>query len=771
MAPTRPVARGGAVLIFVKTSGVFVMLSLLLLAALSAAPSEVVATSNDTMRVASPAAWTLSGRVTDSTGAPIANARVVIEEAHRSTVTNADGRYRLAEVPEGTYGVSFRAIGFRPRVVRLVLREDRVADVVLAPSLVELAPIQTTATPLATSSLESPQPLSVLQGEQLAASQAASLGAVLEGLPGLRNFSTGNGIGKPVIRGLTSNRVLVLDNGQRLENQQWGDEHGPNVETATAERIEVIRGPASVLYGSDALGGVINVVPRELPDASGRRGILRGTASATYGTNGQAPEGSLLVEGASRGLGFRGTLTGRSSDDVSTPTGELFNSGLDMLGGSAALGTRGSWGSLTATYTRRAERLEIHEDPEEEPDATKFQRVAADRAMVTGNLSLGSSRLEVDLGFEQNRRREYESIEAEDEGEIELGLLSKNYLANVHLHFAASAQSAVVIGVQGMRTDFEKFGEETLIPGSRSDNVGVYAFQQADLGRWQLSAGARYDWRRLQSEADDELGLDTGERTWNSVTGNLGLLYRLSDPMAVVVNLGRGFRAPSPFELYSNGVHEGTIRFEIGDATLDNETSLNADIALRAQSRTLQMEVGAFVNSIDNYIYPDPTADFDPESGFRIYNVVQGDARLAGFEGSLEYHPTSWLHLRGAADYTRGTNRATDQPLAFIAPFRLTGSVRLEGTSRGALQAPYLSAGVETNAKQGRPDPEDFAPEGYTLANLGAGVGIAAGAQTIRFDLQVRNLFDAEYRSFLSRYKLYANDPGRNVIVRMSVDF
>lgn len=745
-------------------------LSLFLLAALSAAPASAHAA--DTLTIAAvPAAHALSGRVTDSTGAPIANARIVIEEAHRSTVTDVHGRYRLPDVPEGTWGVSYRAIGFRPRVVRIVLRADLVQDVVLAPSLVELAPIQTTATPLATSSLDSPQPLSVLQGEQLVTAQAASLGAVLEGLPGLRNFSTGNGIGKPVIRGLTSNRVLILDNGQRLENQQWGDEHAPNVETATADRVEVIRGPASVLYGSDALGGVINVVPRELPDASGRRAFARGTASASYATNGQAPDGSLLVEGATGALGFRGTLTGRSSDDIATPTGALFNSGLEMLGGSAAVGTRGDWGSLTATYTRRGERVEIHEDPAEEPDATKFQRIAADRAMVTGNVSLGTARLEVDLGYEQNRRREYESLEAEDAGDIELGLLSKNYLTNVHLHFAASPRSAVVVGVQGMRTDFSKFGEETLIPGSRSDNVGLYAFQQADLGRWQLSAGARYDWRRLQNDADEDLGLDAGERTWSSVTGNLGVLYRLSEPMALVMNVGRGFRVPSPFELYSNGVHEGTIRYEIGDAALRNETSLNADVALRVQNRTLQMEVGAFVNSIDNYIYPDPTADFDDASGFRIYNIVQGDARLAGFEGSVEYHPTSWLHLRSAADYTRGTNSTTDLPLAFIAPFRLSGSVRLEGTSRGAFQTPYLSAGFETNARQGRPDPEDVAPEGYTLANLGAGVSVATGARTLRFDVQVRNLFDTAYRSFLSRYKLYANDPGRNLIARVSVDF
>lgn len=719
-----------------------------------------------------PPSFTISGRVTDSTGAPIVGAQVIIQEAHRSTATDMRGEYRLRDVPEGTYGISYAAIGFRPMVLRVAVRgADQVRNVVLAPSLLELAPIQVTATPLATSAMESPQPLSVLQGDALMAAQAPSLGAVLDGLPGLRSFSTGNGVAKPVIRGLTGNRVLILDNGQRMETQQFGDEHGPNVETATAERIEVIRGPASVLYGSDAIGGVINVVQRELPDAEGGGGFVRGTVSGGYSSNGEMPEGAVLLEGATGAVGFRGTLSGRTAGDVSTPRGDLFNSGLDMTGGSAAVGTHGGWGSLVATYTQRDERLEIHEDPAEEFGATPFQRVQANRAAVTGNLSVGRSRLEVDLGYERNRRREFEASGAEAAGEVALGLLSENYLANLHLHHAALGSASGVVGVQLMRTDFEKFGEETLIPGSATDNIGIYAFEQLDLARWQLSAGARLDYRELRNDADADLGLTLGEQSWTALTGNLGILYRLAEPVALVANFGRGFRAPSSFELFSNGVHEGTARFEIGNPDLREETSFNTDLAVRIHSRALQAEVGVFANLIDNYINPRPTGEFDAESGLQIFDIVQGNASLVGVEAALEYHATTQFHLQGGVDFTRGQNTTTDQPLAFVAPVRVNGGVRWEGRSGRTVLKPSLSLKAEYNAKQGRLDPDDVAPDSYTLFHAGGGIALMAGASVIRLDVQVKNLFDESYRSFLSRYKLFADDPGRNVVVRMSTTF
>jgi iron complex outermembrane recepter protein len=255
------------------------------------------------------------------------------------------------------------------------------------------------------------------------------------------------------------------------------------------------------------------------------------------------------------------------------------------------------------------------------------------------------------------------------------------------------------------------------------------------------------------------------------VTGNLGVLYRVTEPVALVLNVGRGYRAPSAFDLFSNGVHEGTVRFERGDPTLDNETSINTDLALRVQTNELTAEIGGFANVIDNFIFPDPTEEIDPESGLQIFQITQGNARLIGVEAALEYHATPFLHLRGTADYTHGENTTSDLPLPFIPPFRATYSARLEGEDAGWIRQPYFSLGGESNAMQSRVDPEDFAPEGYTLVNIGAGFSLPIGAQELGIDVQLRNAFDKAYASFLSRYKTYALDPGRNLVVRVSSGF
>src|SRR5829696_5426909 len=380
-----------------------------------------------------PAGSEVTGTVLDSAGKPISDARVTLVELKRISSTTPEGRFVFSAVAPGQYHLSVSAIGFAPVVEPLVVTDrDTSVTIRLKPSVVELQALQVTASPNATTLLNSPQPVSALSQDELRQAQAPSLGETIERMPGVRSLSSGTGIGKPVIRGLTSNRVLVVADGQRLETQQWGDEHSPNVDTGDAERIEVIRGPASVLYGSDALGGVVNVVPKELPEAIGRNGFVRGDVTTAYSTNNRQPDATLAAEGASGGLGFRASLTGRTSDDIRTPAGPLFNSGNRALGGSGSVGYRSDWGTVNATYTHRDERLEIHEDPAEDPTATPLQRIGEDRGKVGITLPTGAaSRLEADVGFERNRRREFEASDAID---VALGLLSKTYTANVHYH-------------------------------------------------------------------------------------------------------------------------------------------------------------------------------------------------------------------------------------------------------------------------------------------------------------------------------------------------
>src|SRR5215217_2448948 len=271
----------------------------LLLALALAAPNH----SHVSTEFSTPTASEVTGTVLDSAGKPIPEARVTLIELKRSSSTTPEGRFVFSAVAPGQYHLSVSAIGFAPTVEPLIVTDrDTSVTIRLKPSVVELQALQVTASPNATTLLNSPQPVSALSQDELRQAQSPSLGETIERMPGVRSLSTGTGIGKPVIRGLTSNRVLVVADGQRLETQQWGDEHSPNVDTGDAERIEVIRGPASVLYGSDALGGVVNVVPKEQPDAT------------------------LALEGASGGLGFRGSLTGRTSDDIRTPAFLMFHS-------------------------------------------------------------------------------------------------------------------------------------------------------------------------------------------------------------------------------------------------------------------------------------------------------------------------------------------------------------------------------------------------------------------------------------------------------------
>lgn len=743
---------------------------------LVATPCPAVAAGPD-----DPPAASLSGRVTDAAGQPLAEVRVSVAEASRAATTDADGRYALSNLPGGTFSVSFALVGYAPEVRRITLHNGAATlDVAMRPSVVELTELQVTATPLATTPLTSPQPTAILGGADLRVAQSPTLGETLQGTAGVHNLSTGPGIGKPVIRGLTSNRVLILDDGVRLETQQWGDEHGPNLSTAEAERIEVIRGPASVLYGSDALGGVINVVPKELPDAIGRRSFGDGTLSASYNSNNRQPDGALMLEGASGGLGFRGTLSGHTSSDVRTPDYTLWNSGDRAGTGSAAVGYRGTWGSVRGTYTYRQERIQL---TDEDSLATPLQRIAEHRGRIDATIPLGLNRLEATASYERNRRREFEEETSPD---VALGLLSQNWLADVKLHHAPLGNLAGVIGVSGWRTTFEKFGEETLVPENQANNFGAYVFEQLEAGRWSLSAGARYDYRHLDVTADDELAVAAQSRTYNSVSGNVGVLYRVADPVALVLNLGRGFRAPSAFDLFSNGVHEGTVAFERGDPNLRNEKAFNTDLALRIQSRTVSLELGGFVNLIQDFIFTEPVpGEVDPASGFQIFQTTQGDATLLGFESAIDFHPTSFLHLHGTADYVHGQNTTTASPLPNMPPLRATYTARLEGSNSRLVTSPYVSVGGETNARQGRLDPAEaeffseafdgagYQSQAYTLVNVGAGFGLPAGRRAVRFDFTLRNAFNKAYADFLSRIKTNALDPGmgRALIARVSADF
>lgn len=629
--------------------------------------------------------------------------------------------------------------------------------------------VQVTATFAATRVLDAPQPVAVIGGAELRRAQGAAVGDALEQLPGLRSLSMTTGIGKPVIRGLTHNRIVTLDNGQRSETQQWGHDHSPNVETANAEQIEVIKGPASVLYGSDAMGGVINVIAPALSSARGESPFVRGHATLAYNTNVMGPDGTLRLDAARGGWGARIAATGRVTGDMRVPRGVLRNTENETGHLEVATGYATGTRKLSLRASERRERIEIFDDPATVPDYTGYQRLTTRRGTLDAESALGAlDRLQLQLGVESNFRREYASADAPD---ITLGLLVNTASGFLHLHHRPVGPfSGGTVGVFALDSRFEKRGTTSLIPNSRSQNAAVYALEHIERGRWRGTLGARWDLRTLGIEDDATLGLSAQTQRHQALTGSVGTSYRMTEWASLVASVGRGFRAPAAPDLFANGFHEGTRAFERGNPNLRIETSLNTDLGLRIEHARVTGEFSLFRNAIDDFIYLRPFGSGG--AAFDSLEVVQGNALLQGAEAHVAVRPLHWLTLQAAGDIVHGTNTTVDVPLTFVPPPRVQLGARIEPSRLGSVvMRPWLSVSAERNWRQTRLDPRDVAPAGYTLWQLGGGGTMLIGARVLVVDLAVRNVLDTRYRSFMSRYKEFADGPGRAVVLRVTTEF
>src|SRR5213078_4114649 len=394
-----------------------------------------------------------------------------------------------------------------------------------------------------------------LSEDGLRRDQSVSLAHSLARLPGVNALSTGAQIGKPVIRGLAGARVLVLANGNRLEDYSWSDEDGPSVDTRLAQRVEVIRGPASVLFGSDALGGVVNVIPAELPDANGGPRMIRTGFEVSGATNNAEVEAAARIEGASRAWAWRVFGIGRAAGSLHTPAGELDNTGFGALSGAEEGG---------------------HE-----------RKLSDDRVQLAGDYRVGSLRLETKAQWQR-----HSLIEVSDTGTGPTGaplegtafdLLLNTTSLDLLAHHGAGSALRGTVGIAGLRQTNETRGPIPLVPDARTRSAAAFVFEQATRGRWSVLAGGRVDLRRLTVDSNATLTLAPQQRDYTAWSGDAGLVYRPVETLAITANVGRAWRAPTLFELFSNGPHLGEARYEIGDPGLKPEAGTNVDVAVRWQ--------------------------------------------------------------------------------------------------------------------------------------------------------------------------------------------
>ncbi|MGK7369343.1 MAG: TonB-dependent receptor, partial [Candidatus Halalkalibacterium sp. M3_1C_030] len=437
-------------------------------------------------------AQTLTGTVYDETDTPLPGVQVHIPAIHKGTTTDLNGKFRLTNLPQGVFTVQFSFLGYRTETRRInFFKVEKPVRIVLERTSLDLPSITVTSSPQPTDVLSTSQSVVSLDEEQLFRNRGDAIMESLEDISGVSTYTTGNGIVKPVIRGLSSQRVLVLVNGVRQEGQQWGDEHSPEIDPYSAERIEVVKGPSSVLYGSDALGGVINVIKPDLPTTEDDP-MLAGKINLSGYSNNNLLGSALALSGARGAVGYRGSFTKRNSGNIETARGTLENTGIEETNGSFMLGTKQSWGEFALDYSRVDQRLEIFENPAEEPDATPYQTVVHDRLQSDLDIHFSRFRLEAQTAFQNNNRKEFEESDAR---EPELNLVLKTGTTDIKLHHKPVGNLFGTFGISGMAQRNQTLAEEKLIPEFVLYNMAGFIYEELKLNPVNISAGLRFDTR------------------------------------------------------------------------------------------------------------------------------------------------------------------------------------------------------------------------------------------------------------------------------------
>jgi len=745
----------------------------------------------------------LEGTVSDSAGRPLLGAEVTVLDLRRVIVVDHTGHFAFPALPRAPVTVQVRLLGYAPRVLRADLtRGDVRLDVRLAGAAIQLDSIAVIDSADGDDGLRTERATSVMSAEDVRRNRGQTLGETMKALPGVAVIQFGPSLAKPVVRGLHSQRLRVMNGDIPQEGQQWGEEHAPEIDAFAANEIEVIRGTGFVLYGSDAIGGVVRVLPRPLP-STGRFGAEVITNLFSNNRQGAA---SLMFEGAGLKLPLVGRLgwrvqgSVRRAGDAKTPGYYLRNTGFEEKNLNLSLGVQRSGGGTQVTYSRFATTLGMYlgahvatvtdleramNDPLQSPDFSyginrPNQQVSHDLVSWRTNLLLGrAARLDVNYGFQLNNRKEFDGIGfASGSTRPAFGLELHTHTAEVRLHHAPLGPLTGTFGVSGMRQGNLSPGRSFLIPQYRIYAAGVYGLEQVTLDRWTFSAGLRYDyrWQHAYQFGDPVVISPDERRSWDGLSGSVGGTFQFARGWSIAGTLGRAWRAPNVSERFSAGVHHGTAQYQLGDTAISMERSLNVDATVRHVRRAARLEVSAYQNRIDGYIYLQPFGDVSTVRGaYPGYRFSQTNAQVRGLEVSSLISPSAWWSLHLSGTLVRGRDRNTGDPLFDMPADRLIANLRFTGGAGRRVTAPYVELGSTLVRKQDRTPPNTvyrLPTAGYVLFNLEIGVAsLDLFGQPLELSIAARNLLNTAYRDYLTRYRLFVDDPGRDVVARLTVPF
>jgi iron complex outermembrane receptor protein len=756
----------------------------------------------------------ISGRLIDASGNSLPGVGISIHELSRGAQSDATGFFNILGLKPGKYHLHFVLLGYRATEMDVLLSDADVAlTVVLNLASIELNNVTIEESMLKQSQREQSQSVTVLDRNYMLKNGNASLMRMLENVAGVSSISTGMGVSKPVIRGLSFNRVVVAENGIKQEGQQWGADHGLEIDPNGVERIEIIKGPASLLYGSDGIGGVLNIRPAPAPDLN--------STEASIQTNYRSVNDFMGVSGMvalNRNNYFtRIRISAQDFADYRIPADSfiynsyvlpIVNKRLKNTAGSEnalqwMVGTTQAWGvsSLTFSYFDQKSGFfsgshgiprsyQLNDDTLNRDIDLPYQRVRHAKLISNSSFLIGKSWLEIDLGYQNNHRSEYSYPHVhgkgpQPSGNLELDFVLQTYSMNSRLHVPRGEKQRWVFGANATQQQNSIGGFNFLIPNFASKQAGAFAFYRRDGRTVLLNVGLRFDYAQLQTErAFRTIYLDSVtisgyeqasprlERYFSNYSGSAGISWFPAKNLNIKYNVGSAYRIPTAPELTSNGVHHGTFRHELGDSTLSSERSLQNDLLIRYSNKQFELNFSPYINYFHNFIFLEPQPKFSPlpEAGI-LYQYNQANALHYGAELQSDMHFTEQLHVGLSAQFTRGWNLETHYFLPFIPPLQ----ARLDAEYEWANWAKFLpdvfvGAQMQIAAAQNEVARNEKATPGFTLFHLSMGCTIKLGQTNCKLVGNIQNLFDTAYLAHLNRYRqLNLLEAGRNIMLSLFV--
>lgn len=766
----------------------------------------------------------LSGQVTDEAGgAPLAGATISFPDLQVMTITDSLGRYSLDDLPLISLTVQVYFVGYNSLAETIDLSSVTHRDFKLQKSIVEVNKVTVSASAGVSQIRQNPVPIISINHQELMQTLSTNAIDAISRVAGVSAVSTGPNVSKPFIRGLGYNRVLTLYDGVRIEGQQWGDEHGVEVDEYNVDQVEVVKGPASLIYGSDALAGVVNLLPaRPLPE-----GKINGEFLVDYQSNNQLLGTSLALNGNHKGFIWGARTSFRMAKNYQDPVdGRVYGTSFQEKDATAFLGVNKHWGYTKLTFTAFDDLQSIPDGSRDsvsrrftkqitEADTVRpivsdaelnsytipvlHQQVQHYRLVSSSKLIWGKSKIGLTLGAQQSIRQEFSHPEDPQIAGLDLQLNTFTY--DVKYFFPQWHHWDLSAGLNGMYQQNRNLGTEFVIPDYNQFDFGPFVYLQKSAGKLHFSAGLRYDHRSFHNDSlftkpnpitgFDEPAAHTdslasrvfsgGHQLFSGFSGSLGMTCEVSEKFLVKANIAQGFRAPNIAEISANGVHPGTNIYQLGNAHFQPEQSLQEDLGVSFISRHINGDLEVFNNQIRHYIYNEKLlnhlgGDSVIVPGNQTFQFQAATAQLYGLEASIDIHPhpLDWLHFKNSISVVEAFNRGvagvpvTDSTkyLPFIPPLHTLSTLRAEWpVHRKYWRHLYMQVELEVYAAQ-RHVFSAFGTEtptsGYALWNAGMGVDLVnhKGNPWCSLHLLGSNLGNLAYESHMSRLKYFEPYPG-----------